>query len=83
MEIEKDHGCCKSPQTIYKLRVSWDILKIILVFLAVISLIAWLLLLNMDLNQVPNWKWAFTYSTCIVLMLLGVIGIVHSACYSN
>ena len=82
MEIEKDDGCCKSPQTIYKLRVTWDILKIIFAFLNIISLIAfllWYFQIQIGRFESSNWKYALTYSTCFVFIQLGIVGIIHGA----
>ena len=82
MEIEKDDGCCKSLQTIYKLRVTWDILKIIFAFLSIISLIAfllWYFQIQIGRFESSNWKYALTYSTCFVFIQLGIVGIIHGA----
>ena len=85
MEIQHDHGCCQSPQAIFRFRVAWDILKIILCFLLIISIIA-ASIAFIDKGKIPKdfdtfkelkWEKAYKYSLGGVFVLLGIVGIIH------
>eukprot|EP01083_Nonionella_stella_P021529 59694_1 len=89
LEPDQDHVCCGSPQFVFRMRVARDVIAMILAFLSIVSLMAWMFTFTEYIQQnypiTENdawnvWKGGYIFALAAFFMVAGVVGIVHG-CY--
>eukprot|EP01084_Bolivina_argentea_P106158 190057_1 len=74
MEIERNHGCLRSPKAVFRLRVAFDIFKIAFCWFGTVSLFAFILLMTKTKDTTQS---AYLWGCGIVFALIGIVGVVH------